>query len=450
MPSVMLIDADVQQLRFDSEALTARGASVQMFADGNEALSTLRSSRPDLILLCVELGRLSGYSICNKLKKDPMLSIVPLVLTSAQASEETFAQHRRLKTHAEAYLRKPYEAALLCQTAAKFIALGAASVAAPPTLVEEATRPSEVPWATQSSFDLASVGAPPAAQASTTLEPGALAPHDSFERAELDGRSETQNLGPTPSFDAAPDPAADAEAELDLAPDRVGAFADADMADAAAASTSVPGDRLSEALDALAMPSDVPELDASISEPTLTQISLPPMRPAAPALRRTGDDADADAVGDLQARLRAVQAQLTERELQFNEQLAGLSSRLRRLDELQQQNDRLRVDNERLQLAVQQAHAAHRQANDEAATLQQHKDAELQALQVRLQAQAQKSAAEAQLSRENARLTEDLAELQQTCDELHTRLSRRTSGDDKARKAVDVAALLMDELAASP
>jgi len=37
---------------------------------------------------------MSGYSVCNKLKKDESLRTIPLVVISAEATPETFEQHR--------------------------------------------------------------------------------------------------------------------------------------------------------------------------------------------------------------------------------------------------------------------------------------------------------------------------------------------------------------------
>jgi CheY-like chemotaxis protein len=59
-------------------------------------------------VLCAELAGGSGFAVCNKLRKDPDLREVPLLLTSADASDETFEQHRKLKTRADAYLHKPF------------------------------------------------------------------------------------------------------------------------------------------------------------------------------------------------------------------------------------------------------------------------------------------------------------------------------------------------------
>jgi CheY-like chemotaxis protein len=86
---------------FDSE--------VTVIADGKQGLQSAKAEPPDLILLRVELPRMSGYSICNKLKKDKNLKDIPLVIMSSEATDETFEQHRKLKTRAEDYIIKPFD-----------------------------------------------------------------------------------------------------------------------------------------------------------------------------------------------------------------------------------------------------------------------------------------------------------------------------------------------------
>lgn len=83
------------------------GCTVQIVDDGNAGLQIAASDRPDLILLSIELPRMNGFSVCNKLKKDAQLKDIPLIIMSSDSTEETFEQHRRLKTRAEDYLRKP-------------------------------------------------------------------------------------------------------------------------------------------------------------------------------------------------------------------------------------------------------------------------------------------------------------------------------------------------------
>lgn len=121
MSKVLIIESDAPVARALADALGASGIESQITADGTEGLTLAKSETPVLIVLCVELSRVSGYSICNKLKKDPELGRIPLILTSSQATEETFEQHKKLKTRAEAYLKKPYSDAEIMRLVSQYV-----------------------------------------------------------------------------------------------------------------------------------------------------------------------------------------------------------------------------------------------------------------------------------------------------------------------------------------
>jgi CheY-like chemotaxis protein len=83
------------------------GCSITVVDDGNVGLQQAASDKPNLILLAIELPRMNGFSVCNKLKKDPNLKDVPLIIMSTESSDETFEQHKKLRTRAEDYVHKP-------------------------------------------------------------------------------------------------------------------------------------------------------------------------------------------------------------------------------------------------------------------------------------------------------------------------------------------------------
>ncbi|HSB19421.1 MAG TPA: response regulator [Anaeromyxobacteraceae bacterium] len=110
---ILLIENDAAIASELTRVLEARGLEVRVTGDGKEGLELARDGRPDAVVLCVELPRMSGYSVCQKLKKDEALRAIPVVLTSAEATEETFEAHRKLKARADDYLIKPYAPAAL-------------------------------------------------------------------------------------------------------------------------------------------------------------------------------------------------------------------------------------------------------------------------------------------------------------------------------------------------
>src|SRR3954470_1026141 len=120
---VLVFESDATfagELRAELQKL---GCSVQVVDDGNSGLQQATSVRPDLILLSIELPRMNGFSVCNKLKKDPTLKDVPLIIMSSESSEETFEQHRKLRTRAEDYVHKPISFGELLQHIRKHVAL---------------------------------------------------------------------------------------------------------------------------------------------------------------------------------------------------------------------------------------------------------------------------------------------------------------------------------------
>ena len=123
--SVLIIDADEEFAGRLKSTLEAHGAHVELTGDGRSGLDMARANVPDAIVVCVELPRMSGYSICAKIKKDANLKAVTLVITSAEATQETFEHHKKLKNRAEEYLRKPFDPASLATVLGNYIELQA-------------------------------------------------------------------------------------------------------------------------------------------------------------------------------------------------------------------------------------------------------------------------------------------------------------------------------------
>jgi len=99
------------------------GCDTTVVDDANLGLQAAAREKPDLILLSIELPRMNGFSVCNKLKRDPALKDVPLIIMSSDSTEETFEQHRRLRTRAEDYLHKPIAFDALLARIQPFVAL---------------------------------------------------------------------------------------------------------------------------------------------------------------------------------------------------------------------------------------------------------------------------------------------------------------------------------------
>jgi CheY-like chemotaxis protein len=113
---ILLIENDSAFVAGISRSLEESGFDVRVTGDGRVGLDLAREWAPSAIVLCVELPGMSGYLVCQKLRKDEALRSIPLVLTSAEATEETFEKHRTLKARADEYVLKPYAPEALLAT----------------------------------------------------------------------------------------------------------------------------------------------------------------------------------------------------------------------------------------------------------------------------------------------------------------------------------------------
>ena len=86
--------------------LLAVSYEVSAAADGEEALAAARRVRPDLILTDVMMPGLDGFALLEKLRDDPELRGVPLIMLSARAGDD--AKVEGLSRGADDYLVKPF------------------------------------------------------------------------------------------------------------------------------------------------------------------------------------------------------------------------------------------------------------------------------------------------------------------------------------------------------
>jgi CheY-like chemotaxis protein len=102
----------VEDLRADAvlfhEALRDAGLAdgLMLAHDGVQALDLLsRGPRPDLVLLDLDLPKLSGHEVLDEVRRDPRLAGLPvIVLTTSSAPRDVAFAYGH---HANAFVRKP-------------------------------------------------------------------------------------------------------------------------------------------------------------------------------------------------------------------------------------------------------------------------------------------------------------------------------------------------------
>ncbi len=103
---VLVVDDEPVNRKLAQELLTSRGYRVAVATDGEEAVSKVRTIRPDLILLDVLMPRLDGIQACRILKQDDDTRLIPVVLLTALASMED--RVAGIEAGADDFLTKPF------------------------------------------------------------------------------------------------------------------------------------------------------------------------------------------------------------------------------------------------------------------------------------------------------------------------------------------------------
>jgi PAS domain S-box-containing protein len=104
----VLIADDNADMRDYLRRLLATRYEVTDASDGEETFAAARRTRPDLILTDVMMPQLDGYGLLQKLRADPELNGIPVIVLSARAGDE--AKVEGLQTGADDYLVKPFSA----------------------------------------------------------------------------------------------------------------------------------------------------------------------------------------------------------------------------------------------------------------------------------------------------------------------------------------------------
>lgn len=100
---VLIVDDDLALADIISFTMRRAGFEVSQAYDGQMALEHWQSDEPDLILLDLNLPRLSGFKVCQKIRSK---SDVPIIILSVRDDEEDIISG--LKYGADDYILKPF------------------------------------------------------------------------------------------------------------------------------------------------------------------------------------------------------------------------------------------------------------------------------------------------------------------------------------------------------
>lgn len=104
---ILVADDNESIRRLVARALSGDGTRVTLAENGPGALEAARTGRPDLIILDVNMPKMSGYDVCSALRRDHRTRHIPIIIMTGRAAPNDMLFG--LNIGADDYICKPFD-----------------------------------------------------------------------------------------------------------------------------------------------------------------------------------------------------------------------------------------------------------------------------------------------------------------------------------------------------
>lgn len=147
--TILLADDSVTIQKVVAISFASEDVAVVSVDNGDDAITTAREIRPDIVLADVVMPGKNGYEVCAAIKADPDLKHIPVLLLTG--TFEAFDESRAREVGSAGHIAKPFEAQSLINEVRRLIdAAGASAAQSPADAPAEST---ESPAVKDDAFD---------------------------------------------------------------------------------------------------------------------------------------------------------------------------------------------------------------------------------------------------------------------------------------------------------
>jgi two-component system OmpR family response regulator len=111
MSVIMVVEDDEKISKLLCLKLSAKGFTALPYYNGADAWAALQKTKPNLILMDVQMPRMNGFELLTLMKKNQGLKSVPVIFLTSVAQEEDVV--KGLEMGANDYVIKPFSFAEL-------------------------------------------------------------------------------------------------------------------------------------------------------------------------------------------------------------------------------------------------------------------------------------------------------------------------------------------------
>jgi two-component system, cell cycle response regulator DivK len=103
---ILVVEDQEDNLQILRDLLTSAGFDVIEAQDGEAGVRAAVTERPDLLLMDIQLPLLDGYEATRRIKADPALRAIPIIVVTSYALSGDEVEAR--EAGCDAYVPKPY------------------------------------------------------------------------------------------------------------------------------------------------------------------------------------------------------------------------------------------------------------------------------------------------------------------------------------------------------
>jgi len=116
---ILVVEDQEDNRQILRDLLTNSGYKLVEAEDGEQALTIAGRQRPDLILMDVQIPLIDGYEVTRRLKADPVLRAIPIIVVTSYALSGDESKARAAGCNG--YVSKPYSTRQLLATIQHYV-----------------------------------------------------------------------------------------------------------------------------------------------------------------------------------------------------------------------------------------------------------------------------------------------------------------------------------------
>jgi len=117
--NILIVEDNELNLKLFKDLLGSHGYNTIEVTEGTKAFDIINETRPDLIIMDIQLPEVSGIDITKRLKADEELKGIPVIAVTAFAMKDD--ERKILDAGCEAYISKPIQIGMFLETINRFL-----------------------------------------------------------------------------------------------------------------------------------------------------------------------------------------------------------------------------------------------------------------------------------------------------------------------------------------